>query len=167
MDCSHSSLHVPIHHSVRLNQSSSRDEGGDPAMGFLRNLFRMPSCDGATNALLMELMLPKLTAVQRAQLKHQYVERARRRGFPNVTDEAVLSHLNGSARTVQLICLACAMKELGYESPLKDEYWHNVKNPFDPCHSDKTILKAASKLIFSNHRFVVTVGSKPLNFDSW
>ena len=136
-------------------------------MGFLSNLFRIPSFDGATNVLLMELMLPKLTAVQRAQLKHQYVERARRSGSPDVTDEAVLSQLNGSARTVQLICLACAMKELGYESPLKDEHWHNVKNPFDPCHSDKTILKAASKRIFSNHRFVVTVGSKPLNFNSW
>ena len=136
-------------------------------MGFLSNLFRMPSFGGATNALLMELMLPKLTAVQRAQLKHQYVERVRRSGFPNATDEAVRSHLNGSTRIAQLICLACAMKELGYESPLVDESWHNVKNPFDSCHSDKTILKAVSKRIFSNHRFVVTVGSKPLNFDSW
>jgi hypothetical protein len=30
-------------------------------MGFLSNLFRMPSFDGATNALLMELMLATLT----------------------------------------------------------------------------------------------------------
>jgi len=29
-------------------------------MGFLSNLFRMPSFDGVTNALLMELMFPTL-----------------------------------------------------------------------------------------------------------
>ena len=29
-------------------------------MGFLSNLFRMPPFDGATKALLMELMLPTL-----------------------------------------------------------------------------------------------------------
>lgn len=136
-------------------------------MGFLSHLFRMPSFDSATNALLVELMLPKLTAAQRAQLKGQYVARERRSGSPNVTDEAVLRHLNGSTRMAQLICLARAMKELGYESPLMNEYWHTVKNPFDSCHSDPTILKAVSKRIFANHRLVVTVGSKPLNFDSW
>lgn len=136
-------------------------------MGFLSTLFRMPSFDSATNALLVELMLPKLTAAQRAQLKGQCVASERRNGSPNVTDEALLRHLNGSTRITQLICVARAMKDLGYESPLMNEYWHNVNNPFDSCHSDQTILKAVSKRIFSNHRVVVTVGSKPLNFDSW
>ena len=91
----------------------------------------------------------------------------RRSGFPNMTDAAVLSHLNGSTRMAQLIGLACARMELGYESPLRDEYRHHVKNPFDSCHSNKTDLKAVSTWIFSNHRFVVTVGSKPLPVDSW
>ena len=34
-------------------------------MGFLTKLFGMPSFGGATNALLVELTLPKLTASQR------------------------------------------------------------------------------------------------------
>jgi len=136
-------------------------------MGFLSNLFGLPSFSGATNALLVELVLPKLSPAQRAELKAQYFEIERRGGFPNATDEAILGSLNRSTRVAQLNCLALAMNELGYDTPLKHEFWHNVTNPFDSIHTDKVTLMAVAKRLKSNYGVEVTISSKPLNFDSW
>lgn len=136
-------------------------------MGFLSKLFGIPLFGGASNALLVELTLPELTASQRAQLKAQYFEIERRSGFPNVTDEAVLDHLNQSTRVAQLNCLALAMDELGYQPPLKNEFWHKVRNPFDPSIADESDLRAVAKRLKSAHGVEISVDSEPLSFDSW
>lgn len=136
-------------------------------MGFLSKLFGIPSFGDASNALLVELTLPELTASQRAQLKAQYFEIERRSGFPNVTDKAVLDHLNRSTRVAQLNCLALAMDELGYQPPLKNEFWHKVRNPFDPSIADESALWAVAKRLKSAHGVEISVGSEPLSFASW
>ena len=136
-------------------------------MGFLNKLFGMPSFGGATNALLVELTLPKLTASQRTQLKAQYFEIERRSGFPNVTDDAVLDHLNRSTRVAQLNCLALAMDELGYQPPLTNELWHKVRNPFDSSLANDDALLAVAGRLKSAHGVEISVGLEPLSFDSW
>jgi hypothetical protein len=136
-------------------------------MGLLRTLFAKPLLRGATNALLVELALPRLTPAQRAELKTRCCEIQRRSDLPAATDETILNSLNRAPRVAQLNCLALAMKELGYAPPLTDEAWYNVRNPFDPHHSDQTILRDVARRIFSHHGLVIAIGSKPLSFDLW
>ncbi len=136
-------------------------------MGFLKKLFGMPSFAGATNALLVELTLPELTASQRAQLKGQLVEVFRRGGFPNTPADVALSDLNRSTRIAQLNFLALAMDELGYQPPLKNEFWHKVRNPFDESLGDESAFLAVAKRLKSTHGVEITISSEPLNFDSW
>jgi len=136
-------------------------------MGFLNKLFGMPSFAGATNALLVELTLPNLTASQRAQLKDQLVEVFHRGGFPNTPADVALGHLNRSPRVAQLNFLALAMDELGYQPLLKNEFWHKVRNPFDESLGDESALRVVAKRLKSTHGVEITISSDPLNFDSW
>lgn len=136
-------------------------------MGFLKNLFGIPSFNGATNALLVELILPTLTAFQRAQLKAQYCEIERKSGFPNATDEAILDHLNRSTRVAQLNCLALAMGELGYQPPLRNEFWHPIRNPFDDSLTNESELWAVAKRLKSEYGVEIAIASEPLNFNTW
>jgi hypothetical protein len=62
----------------------------------------MPSFDGATNALLVELTLPTLTESQRAQLKVRVIEVFRTRGDSAMPVEALLVDLNQATRIAQL-----------------------------------------------------------------
>jgi hypothetical protein len=136
-------------------------------MGFLSKFFGMPSFAGATNALLVELTLPKLTASQRAQLKDQLVEVFRRGGFPNTPADVALGDLNRSTRVAQLNFLALAMDELGYQPPLKNEFWHKVRNPFDPTLANESTLTAVANRLKSAHGVEILVGQESLRFDSW
>jgi hypothetical protein len=136
-------------------------------MGFLSKLLAMPSFSGATNALLVELTLPKLTASQRAQLKDKLVEVFRKGGSSNMSAEVALDDLNRSTRVAQLNFLALAMKELAYKPPLKNEFLHKVRNPFDPSLADENALRAVAKRLKSAHGVEITIGSEPISFDSW
>ena len=136
-------------------------------MGILSKLFDMPSFGGATNALLVELTLPTLTASQRAQLKVQLVEVFRTRGFSDMPAEVAFVDLNRATRVAQLNVLALAMKELGYQPPLKKEALHKVRNPFDPSLADESALRAVARRLKWKHDVEIWIGSEPISFDSW
>jgi hypothetical protein len=136
-------------------------------MGFLSRLFGLPSFGGATNALLVELMMPKLSATQRSQLKAQLVTVFRNGGFPNIKPEAAMASLNRAPRIAQLNFLALAMNELGMQPPLKNEFWHEVRNPFDPSIADEKSLWAVSQRLKSTHGVDISVGRDAISFDTW
>lgn len=136
-------------------------------MKFLRRLFTMPSFSGATNALLVELTLPQLTASQRTQLKACVVEVLRRGRFLNMQGEIALDNLNQATRVAQLNFLALAMKELGYKPPLKNEVLHKVRNPFDPNLAPEDALRAVARRLKWKHGVEITIGPDSISFDSW
>lgn len=136
-------------------------------MGILSRLFGMPSFDGASNALLVELTLPTLTAAQRAQLKVRVVEAFRARGVSGMPAEAALVDLNQATRIAQLNLLSLAMKELGYKPPLKREAWHKVQDPFDPGHADERALRAVARRLKWKHGVEIWIGEESISFDSW
>ncbi|MBI3357710.1 MAG: hypothetical protein HY038_13260 [Nitrospirae bacterium] len=136
-------------------------------MGFLSKLIDMPSFDGATNALLVELTLPTLTESQRAQLKVQVIEVFRTSSAPQTPTEVSLDDLNQAPRVAQLNVLALAMKELGYQPPLKKEALHKVRNPFDPNLADESALRAVARRLKWKHGVEIWIGSESISFDSW
>ncbi len=136
-------------------------------MGFLNKLFGVPSFNGITNALLVELTMPKLTVSQRSDLKAQMLKVYRRSGFPTMTDAQILDSLNRTTRIAQLNFLSLAMNELGYQPPLKDEFWHQVQNPFDESLGGESALSAVARRLKSTHGVEIAIPSEPLNFDSW
>src|SRR5262249_38327760 len=99
-------------------------------MGFLSRLIDMPSFNGATNALLVELTIPTLTDSQRTQLKSRVIEVFRASVASEKPAEGTLADLNHATRVAQLNLLALAMKELGYTPALKKEALYKVQDPF-------------------------------------
>ena len=81
-------------------------------MGFLSRLLDMPSFNGATNALLVELAIPELTDSQRSQLKGRVIELFRTHRSSDGSAELALAELNQTPRVFQLNMLAIAMKDL-------------------------------------------------------
>jgi len=136
-------------------------------MGFLSKLFRMPPFGGATNALLVELTLPSLTEVQRAQLKARLVSVFQKHGPSDTSAEVALSNLNQTPRFVQLNFLALAMKELKLKPSLKREPLHKVRDPFDPSLADESALRAVARRLKSAHKVEIWIGEEPITFDSW
>lgn len=136
-------------------------------MKFLRRLFAMPSFSGATNALLVELTLPQLTASQRAQLKACLIEVLQRGRFPNMPGEIALDDLHQSTRVAQLNFLALAMKQLGYRPPLKNEILHKVRNPFDPNLVNEDALRAVARRLKWKHGVEISIRQESIRFDSW
>lgn len=136
-------------------------------MGLLSKLFGIPSFGGATNSLLVELVLPSFTHQQKKQLKAQLVEVFRRGGFPRTPPEVALERINRSTRIAQLNCLALALNELGYQPPLRNEFWHDIRNPFDAGLADDTAVWSVSQRLKSTHGVEVTIGREPINFNTW
>jgi hypothetical protein len=77
-------------------------------MGLLSRLFKIPSFEGATNALLVELTLPTLTDAQRAELKIRVIEVFQKIGPSDLSPDAALLDLNQASRLTQLNFLALA-----------------------------------------------------------
>jgi len=136
-------------------------------MGFLSRLIDMPSFNGATNALLVELTLPTLTESQRTELKVRVVEVFRSRVASDSPAEAALAELNQAARIVQLNLLALAMKELGYQPPLKKEVLHTVRDPFDPNHADERAMRAVARRLKWKHGVEIWISEESISFDTW
>ena len=90
-------------------------------MGFLSKLLDMPSFNGATNALLVELALLEFTESERTHLKGRVIELYRTHRTAEGTEEVALVELNQTPRFFQLNLVALAMKDLGYKPPLKKE----------------------------------------------
>lgn len=136
-------------------------------MGILNRLFGVPSFEGATNALLVELTLPTLTESQRAQLKVRVIEVFRTRRKSDALLEAALVELNQATRIAQLNMLAHAMRELGYQPPLKKEPLHQVPDPFDPSHADERAMRAVARRLKWKHGVEIWIGEESISFDSW
>jgi hypothetical protein len=136
-------------------------------MGFLSRLFKMPSFNGATNALLVELALPEFTESQRTQLKGRVIELYQtHRAFTEPTD-VTLVELNQTPRFFQLNMLALAMKDLGYPTPFKKEKLQKIKDPFDPRHADEHAMRAVARRLKWHYGVEVWIAEEPISFDSW
>ncbi len=136
-------------------------------MGFLSKLFDMPSFNGATNALLVELALLELTESQRAHLKNRVLELYRVHRASTEPTEDTLVELNQTPRFFQLNLVALAMKDLGYKPPLKKEKLQKVRDPFDPTHADERALSAVARRLKWQHGIEIWVREEPISFDSW
>jgi hypothetical protein len=136
-------------------------------MGFLSKLLDMPSFNGATNALLVELSLLEFTEVQRTHLKGRVLELYRTHRTADGTVEAVLTELNETPRFFQLNLVALAMKDLGYKPPLKKEKLQKVHDPFDPNHADTRALNAVARRLKWQHGIEIWIRDEPISFDSW
>lgn len=135
-------------------------------MGLFRKLLGMPSFGGATNALLVEIMLPAFTGNQKREIKNKLVSIYRNGGSSRASEEAALSSISSSGRIVLLNFIALALNELGYLPPLKNEYWSVVRNPFSE-ETTESNLWAVSKRLKSTHGVDVSIGKDPINFDLW
>ena len=136
-------------------------------MRILRRLFNIPSFEGATNVLLVELTLPTLTDTQRTELKIRVIEVFQKLGPPDLTPEAALLGLNQASRLTQLNFLALAMDELGFDPPLKKEILFKVPDPFDPKLADEHTLRAVARRLKWKHGIEVEIGVEPISFDAW
>ncbi|MBH0203190.1 MAG: hypothetical protein HP496_13065 [Nitrospira sp.] len=136
-------------------------------MGFLRRLLDMPSFNGATNALLIELALPELTEPQRSQLKVRVLELYKTHTVSDESTDVILVQLNQTPRIFQLNMVALAMKDLGYPPPFRKEKIQKIKNPFDPAHADEYALRAVARRLKWNYGVEVWIAEEPISFDSW
>jgi hypothetical protein len=136
-------------------------------MGILSRLFNMPSFNGATNALLVELALPELTEAQRSQLKGRAIDLYKAYRSSDGPPEAVLVELNQMPRIFQLNVLALAMKDLGHQLPLKKERFKKITDPFDPSHADEYALRAVARRLKWHYGVEVWIAEESISFDSW
>ena len=136
-------------------------------MGFLSRLFDMPSFNGATNALLVELAIPELTESQRSQLKGRVIELFQTHRSSNGSAEVALGELNQTPRIFQLNILALAMKDLGYPPPFKKEKLQKIQNPFDPRHADEYAMRAVARRLKWHYGVEVWIAEESISFDSW
>lgn len=136
-------------------------------MGLLSRLFGMPSFNGATNALLVELALPELTESQRSQLKGRVIELFKTHRASDGATDVLLAELNQTPRFFQLIMLALAMKDLGYPPPFKKEKIQKIKNPFDPTHADEYAMRAVARRLKWHYGVEVWIAEESISFDSW
>lgn len=136
-------------------------------MGFLSKLIDMPSFNGATNALLVELTIPTLTDSQRTQLKLRVIEVFQTVTASDGPAEAALADLNQTSRVAQLNLLALAMKELGFNPPLKREVLYRVRDPFDPRHGDESAMRAVARRLKWKYGVEVWISPEPISFDTW
>ncbi len=127
----------------------------------------MPSFNGATNALLVELTLPELTESQRSQLKGRVMELFRTHRVPDGSTEVLLMELNQTPRVFQLIMVALAMKDLGYPPPFKKEKLQKIQNPFDPTHADEYAMRAVARRLKWHYGVEVWIAEESISFDSW
>ena len=136
-------------------------------MGFLSRLIDMPSFNGATNALLVELSLLELTESQRTQLKGRVLDLYRTHRASAGSIDVTLVELNQTARIFQLNLIALAMKDLGYKPPLKKEKLQKIRDPFDPGHADEHAMRAVARRLKWQHGIEVWVAEESIRFDSW
>jgi hypothetical protein len=136
-------------------------------MGFLSKLLDMPSFNGATNALLVELALLEFTKPQRTQLKGRVIDLYRTHRNSDGSMEVVLVELNQMPRFFQLNLVALAMKDLGFKPPLKKEKLQKVRDPFDPNHADERALSAVARRLKWQHGIEIWIREEPISFDSW
>ena len=136
-------------------------------MGFLSRLLNMPSFNGATNALLIELAIPEFTEPQRSQLKSRVLEVYKTHTTSDGSTDVILAQLNQTPRIFQLNIVALAMKDLDYPPPFRKEKIQKIKNPFDPVHADEYALRAVARRLKWLYGVEVWIAEEPISFDAW
>jgi len=102
-------------------------------MGFLS--FLLPNFDlsqATSNALLVELMLPRLTKndEEKCHLAHSVADIYRAGGFRSSTDVQALRNLDEKKRIVQLNFIALALDANQIQPALPGQVWGVINNPF-------------------------------------
>ena len=136
-------------------------------MSLLGRIFGVPSFDGSTNALLVELTLPTLTDPQRAELKMRAIEFLQNIGSPGMSPETALDTLNQASRMTQLNVLAFAMKELRYKPALPSERLRTVRDPFAPDLVNEHALRAVARRLKWKYGVDASLSLESITFDTW
>lgn len=136
-------------------------------MGLLGRILGIPSFAGSTNALLVELTLPTLTDLQRAELKVRAIQFVQNISSPTVPTETALVGLNQASRMTQLNVLALAMKELGYKPALASERLRRVQNPFAPDLVNEQALRAVARRLKWKYGVEASLNVESITFDAW
>ncbi|MBM4139554.1 MAG: hypothetical protein FJ244_08835 [Nitrospira sp.] len=136
-------------------------------MGLLGRILGIPSFAGSTNALLVELTLPTLTDLQRAELKVRAIQFVQNISSPTVPTETALAGLNQASRMTQLNVLALAMKELGYKPALASERLRRVQNPFAPDLVNEQALRAVARRLKWKYGVEASLSVESITFDAW
>ncbi|MBH0198207.1 MAG: hypothetical protein HP497_02160 [Nitrospira sp.] len=136
-------------------------------MSLLVRIFGIPSFAGSTNALLVELTLPTLTDLQRAELKARAIQFLQNISSPGMSAETALADLNQASRMTQLNVLALAMKELGYKPALSSERLRKVQDPFAPDLVNEQALRAVARRLKWKYGVEASLSVESITFDSW
>jgi hypothetical protein len=125
-----------------------------------------------TNALLVEIMLPRLTESNEGKyhLAHA-VGDVIRTNFPNRKDESIMETLDQECRIVQLNFVAIALDRKNINPPFSGEFWHSISNPFrlgyiDPKKVSRWLQSTADRLERS-HGIRPPIISQPICFSDW
>jgi len=133
-------------------------------MGFLSSLLKgNKGLATATNALLAEHMLPKLTEAEKNRVRGQIAHIFRAGGFPNISDDFIYTKFNSQPRAVQLNLVALALNDLGISPPFKGEFWQVVRNPFRPDIYDEGDFAAVQARLHNQHHVHFQLEKEPLH----
>ena len=102
-------------------------------MGLFSWLFPNLDVSNATNnALLVELMLPRLTETEedKCELAHSVADIYRAGGFQSSTDTQALGQLDKQKRIVQLNFIALALDARQIQPFISGQMWMPIRNPF-------------------------------------
>lgn len=136
-------------------------------MSLLVRIFGIPSFAGSTNALLVELTLPTLTDLQRAELKARAIQFFQNISPSGMSPETALAGLNQASRMTQLNVLALAMKELGYKPALSSERLRKVQDPFAPDLVNEQALRAVARRLKWKYGVEASLSVESITFDTW
>ena len=135
-------------------------------MGFFATLFKgTKGFSAATNALLAEHMLSEMDEDAKREIRDQIAYIFRAGGFPNITDELIERRFNSASRFVQLNFIALALNDLGIEPSFKGEFWHEVRNPFQPNICDEREIEAVQARLSNQHKIHFQISNEPLNLN--
>ena len=133
-------------------------------MGLLSRLLNMPSFNGATNALLIELAIPEFTEPQRSQLKSRVLELYKTHttidgspGHPGATEpNATHFQLNIVARHERPRLSTAVQKR-------KIQKIKSVR----PDHADEYALRAVARRLKWRFGVEIWIAEESISFDSW
>jgi len=154
-------------------------------MGLFSLLFPNLDVSNATNnALLVELMLPRLTETEeeKCDLAHSVADIYRAGGFKSSTDNQALGQLDKQKRIVQLNFIALALEARQIQPFISGQMWMPIKNPFRLGSITKSkidsYVEASAHFLAKSHPellspeakrigIMLSIGDDPLCFMEW
>lgn len=154
-------------------------------MGLFSLLFPNLDVSNATNnAILVELMLPRLTETEEAKcdLAHSVADIYRAGGFQSSTDTHALRQLDKQKRIVQLNFIALALDARQIQPFISGQIWMPIRNPFRlgsiPKSKIDSWVEASAHFMAKSHPellspeakrigITLSIGDAPLCFMEW